>query len=64
MMPREATTLTITEKADAAFRQAMVTVIERARQTSTPVIVWEDGRVVEYSADEMEKRIRPTDPGL
>ncbi len=51
----------MTEKADAAFRQAMATVIERARQTKTPVIVWEDGRVVEYSADEMEKRIQPTD---
>ena len=48
------------EMADAAFRQAMVTVIERARQTSTPVIVWEDGRVVDYSADEMEKRIQST----
>lgn len=60
-MPQEAKTLTMTEKADAAFRQAMATVIERARQTKTPVIVWEDGRVVEYSADEMEKRIQPTD---
>ncbi len=60
-MPQEAKALTMTEKADAAFRQAMATVIERARQTNTPVIVWEDGRVVEYSADEMEKRIQPTD---
>ncbi len=62
-MPSEAKTPTLTEKADAAFRQAMVKVIERARQTKTPVIVWEDGRVVEYSADEMEKRISPTDGG-
>ena len=62
-MPQEAKTLTMTEKADTAFRQAMATVIERARQTKTPVIVWEDGRVVEYSADEMEKRISPTDGG-
>jgi hypothetical protein len=51
------------EMADAAFREAMAEVIERARQTRTPVIVWEDGRVVEYSADEMEKRIPPTETG-
>ena len=62
-MPREAKSSTMTEKADAAFRQAAASVIERARQTRTPVIVWEDGRVVEYSADEMEERIRSTDPG-
>ena len=62
-MPGEAKTATMTEKADAAFRLAMVEVIKRARQTNTPVIVWEDGRVVEYSADEMEKRIQPPDSG-
>ena len=55
--------LTMIEKADAAFRKAMEEVIERARQTRTPVIVWEDGREVEYSADEMEKKIPPTEMG-
>lgn len=62
-MPEDAKTPTMTEKADAAFRQAMADVIERARQTRTPVIVWEDGRVVEYSADEMEERIQPKETG-
>jgi hypothetical protein len=62
-MPREVTNATMAEKANAAFRQAMTKVIERARQTKTPVIVWEDGRVVEYSADEMEKRLPPPDSG-
>jgi len=60
-MPRDAKTPTLIEMADAAFRQAMTKVIQRARQTNTPVIVWEDGHVVEYSADEMEKRIPPID---
>lgn len=43
---------TLTEKANAAFRQATLSVIERARHTGTPVIVWENGHVVEYSCDE------------
>jgi hypothetical protein len=33
----------LTEKANAAFRQAAAKVVERARQTGTPVIVWEKG---------------------
>ncbi len=55
--------LAIIEKVDAAFRQAMAEVIEHARQTRALVIVWEDGRVVEYSADESEMRIPPTETG-
>jgi hypothetical protein len=46
---------TLTEKVDAAFRQAAAKVIERARQTGTPVIVWDKGEVKEYSAEELEK---------
>ena len=48
------TTNTLTEKADAAFRQAAAKVLERARQTGTPVIVWEKGQVAEHSAEELE----------
>ncbi len=44
----------LTEKANAACRQAAAKVVERARQTGTPVIVWENGQVVEYSAEELE----------
>ena len=54
---------TMAEKANAAFRQAMADVIVRARQTKTTVIVWEDGRVVEYSVDEMQEKIIPMDLG-
>ena len=32
--------------ADAAFRSAARKVIERAEQTGTPVILWEDGKIV------------------
>jgi hypothetical protein len=34
---------------DAAFRQAAKKVILRARQTDTPVFVWEQGRIKEIS---------------
>ena len=40
---------TLTEKANAAFQQAAAKVIERARQTGTPVIVWEKGQIIERS---------------
>ena len=43
----------LTKLADAAFEQAARKVIERARQTGTPVIVWEDGAVKEVPPDEM-----------
>jgi hypothetical protein len=45
--------------ADAAFRQAAMKVIERARQTGTPVIIWENGQVTERSAEEMMARLTP-----
>lgn len=53
--------LTITEKAEAAFYLASLDVIERARQTGTPIIVWEDGRVVEYAWNEV--KLGPPPPG-
>lgn len=37
----------LTKLADAAFRQAAKKVVERAQQTGTPVIVWEDEAVKE-----------------
>ena len=46
----------LTEKANAAFRQAAAKVVERARQTGTPVIVWEKGQVAEHSAKELEEQ--------
>jgi hypothetical protein len=48
----------LTEKANAAFQQAMVKVIEKAKQTGTPVIIWEDGGIKEVPAEEMEARLK------
>jgi hypothetical protein len=46
----------LTEKANAAFRRAAAKVIERARRTGTPVIVWEQGLVRELSVEELERQ--------
>jgi hypothetical protein len=45
--------MTMTEKIDAACKQAAVKVIERARQTGTPVILWENGRIIKRSWEEL-----------
>lgn len=41
----------LTELAQAAFKQAAKKVIERARQTGTPVILWEDGKIKEVAPE-------------
>jgi hypothetical protein len=41
-------------KAKAAFEQASKKVVQRAKQTDTPVIVWKDGRIEQISSDQME----------
>jgi len=53
---------TLTAKAEAAFRQATAKIIERARQTGTPIIVWRDDRVTELSAEEAEALLRNAQP--
>lgn len=45
----------ITEKAEAAFRDVQQTVIERAKQTNTPVIVFTDNRIQSLTAEEFER---------
>jgi len=54
----------LTEKADAAFRQAAAKVIRLARQTGTPIIVWDRGGIRAISPDEAEERmaLRPANP--
>jgi len=44
----------LSSKADAAFRQAASKVVQRAKQTDTPVVVWEEGHVKEVPADQLE----------
>lgn len=40
------------EMADAAFQLAMGRVIARAKQSGTPVIVWQDNQIVKLSPDD------------
>jgi hypothetical protein len=42
---------------DAAFKQAAVKVIERAKRTGTPVILWEDGAVTAVPYEELEAAV-------
>jgi len=51
MTDKPITSGTLSDKAKAAFEQAAAKVVERAKQTGTPVIVWKDNRVSEVSAD-------------
>lgn len=44
---------TLADKANAAFEQVAVKVIQRAKQTGTPVIVWENDQIKEVPADEL-----------
>lgn len=46
---------TLSDKAKAAFEQAAAKVVERAKQTGTPVIVWKDNRVSEVSPDQLSE---------
>ena len=43
--------------ADAAFRLAAETVIKRAEDAGTPVIIWENGQVTKVDPREMRKRL-------
>jgi hypothetical protein len=42
--------LSLSSKANAAFNQAAKKVIQRAKETSTPVVIWENGTVKEIPA--------------
>jgi len=48
----------IRTKADAATQQATLKIIERARQTNTPIVLWDDGKVKEISVDEFEASLQ------
>jgi hypothetical protein len=47
----------LTKLANAAFRQAAREVIRRAKESGTPVIVWEEGQIRERTAEEMERKV-------
>ena len=46
----------ITKLADAAFRRVAQKVMERAEQTGTPIIVWEEGAVKEITPKQARAR--------
>lgn len=58
-------TLKLPEQADAAFEKVCEAVIERARITGTPVVIWRDGKVCEITPDEAarEAGLLPPDRG-
>jgi hypothetical protein len=49
------TTSSMLLEVQIAFKQVTLKVIEKARQTNTPIIVWDNGKMVSLSADEAEK---------
>jgi hypothetical protein len=48
----------LTQLANAAARKAAIKVIERAKQTNTPIIIWEEGGVKAVPAEVMEARLK------
>ncbi len=44
----------LSAKADAAFEQVAQKVIQRAKQTGTPVVVWKEGRIEEIPCRQVE----------
>jgi hypothetical protein len=60
----EATTQdsTLSKKAEAAFRQATKKVIQLARQTGTPVVVWQEDHVAEIPVDQLETSAAGMEP--
>ena len=49
------TTSSMLLEVQIAFKQVTLKVIEKARQTNTPIIVWDNGKAISLSADEAEK---------
>lgn len=50
------------KKVDAAIRQAAYKVIQLAKETGTPVIIWEDDQIKEIPPDEMQMRMNTAYP--
>lgn len=44
----------ISDKIDAAFREATVIAIRRALATQTPLISWKNGKIEEISGEDLE----------
>lgn len=55
MIRPESEQSSITTKAEAAFQDVRQSVLERARQTKTPIIVFRENRIQSLSPEEFEK---------
>ena len=55
MNEKQVQDMPLLSKADAAFRQAAKKIIQRARQTGTPVVVWEQGHIKEIPGEEFSE---------
>jgi len=49
----------LADKANADFRQAASKIVQRAKQTGTPLVVWEEGHVKEVSPDKVSELSKP-----
>ncbi len=57
MIDKQNETDALTEVADAAFEATVKDVINKARQTGTDDVIWEDNEIVEVSPDEIERSL-------
>ena len=55
MIRSENEDMTITEKAHSASLNVTVSVVERAKRTHTPIIIFEDDRILILAPDDFEK---------
>lgn len=61
----DSTELSLTELADAAFREVAMDLVRRAKQTGIPIVVWEAGKVRHVRPEELSEEYphyRPLDP--
>ena len=46
----------IFDKANAAAQESLTSIVELARRTQTPIILYRDGQIVRLSADELQQQ--------
>ena len=54
----------LSSKANAAFQQAAKKVLQQARQTGTPIVIWEAGKVKEIHAEQLETTMPAIDNSM
>jgi hypothetical protein len=55
-------TQSLSDQAAAAFEQASLKVIQRARESGTPVIVWMNGHITEIPGEQAQRAIEKQPP--